>query len=239
MNEISRRIAELLGQRRCRLPLVRKEIERWRRTDDAIEKLEAVVHDLRRHAGTPLEIKQGLAGLQTEDLRKGISQAIDELRVVEARYARGTVNIGVSGRARVGKSTMLQSISGLTDQQIPTGKGLPVTAVRSRIFHSSSHQRATLLLHSFDTFRDEILQPYHDELGLPGAPIDVETFQRSTYPVEAELPAATRRAQQRVDAPPRSRDAAGAVVIRERSYRWLTHRRLERAASVRGVSNER
>ena len=50
--------------------------------------------------------------------------------------ARDTVNVGVSGQARVGKSTLLQSVSGLGDDQIPTGQALPVTAVRSRIFHS-------------------------------------------------------------------------------------------------------
>lgn len=187
VEDIAPGISNILEKRRTHLPQVQGEIERWRRVDSDVERLEVVVRELHDHARTPLEVKQALAGFQMEDVRKGIAAALDQLRVLEARYARGTINIGVSGRARVGKSTMLQSVSGLTDQQIPTGQGLPVTAVRSRIFHSSNHQRATLLLHSFDTFRDDVLRPYHDELGLPGIPVSVEEFRLWSYPSDEEL----------------------------------------------------
>ena len=88
--------------------------------------------------------------------------------MLEARLARDTVNIGVSGQARVGKSTLLQSVSGLGDDQIPTGQALPVTAVRSRIFHTPDLRRATLRLHSFDTFVADVLAPYHAELDSRG-----------------------------------------------------------------------
>ena len=71
----------------------------------------------------------------------------------------------------MGKSTLLQTIAGLTDEQIPTGEGIPVTAVRCRLRHSTTHKRATLTLHSFESFRDEILRPYHQELGLVSYPI--------------------------------------------------------------------
>ena len=54
----------------------------------------------------------------------------------------------MSGEARVGKSKTLQKFSGLTDTQIPTGKGLPVTAVRSEIFNSADE-------HAEVTFRDQ------------------------------------------------------------------------------------
>ncbi len=185
MNDIQGRIAALLERRRARLPLVQKEVERWKLLDQEIGILDAVVDELRAHQRTPTEVKQGLASFQTEEIRKGIASAIELLRVLEARYARGTINIGVSGRARVGKSTLLQSMSGLTDEQIPTGSGLPVTAVRSRIFHSTAHQRATLSLHTFATFRDEILRPYHDELGLPSPAVSPPEFQSWKYPASA------------------------------------------------------
>lgn len=188
MTDIQGRIAALLERRRVRLPTIAGEVERWKRLDQEIGVLEAAVDELRAHPRTPAEVKHGLAGFQTEEVRKGIASAIELLRVLEARYARGTINIGVSGRARVGKSTLLQSMSGLTDEQIPTGSGLPVTAVRSRIFHSMAHQRATLSLHTFSTFRDEILRPYHDELGLQSPPSSPRDFQSWKYPSsEAEL----------------------------------------------------
>jgi hypothetical protein len=182
MTDVAARIAEILDRRRTRLPLVQEEITRWRQRDDEIEKLGIVVQEMRTHARTSAELKESLAGFQVQDLRKGIAEILELLTVVEARYARGTINIGVSGQARVGKSTLLQAVSGLDERQIPTGSGLPVTAVRSRIFHSDAHRRATLLLHSFDTFRDDVLRPYHDELGLVGIPSTVEEFRTWPYP---------------------------------------------------------
>lgn len=186
--DIQPQIASLLERRRNRLPLVQKEVERWKQLDQDIAVLNAVVDELRKHPRTPLEVKQSLAGFQTEEVRKDIAAAIGLLCVLETRYARATINIGVSGRARVGKSTLLQSMSGLKDEQIPTGSGIPVTAVRSRIFHSTAHQRATLALHTFATFRDEILRPYHDELGLPSLPLSINEFRSWKYPFNvAEL----------------------------------------------------
>lgn len=186
--DIQAQIASLLARRRTRLPVVQREVERWESLGGEIGVLNAVVDELRNHPRTPAEVRQGLTGFQAEEIRRDIAKVIELLRVLEARYARGTINIGVSGRARVGKSTLLQSMSGLADEQIPTGSGLPVTAVRSRIFHSTTHQRATLSLHTFDTFREEILLPYHDELGLQSPPTSVCEFQSFKYPAsEAEL----------------------------------------------------
>ncbi|RPF29036.1 hypothetical protein EDD32_3590 [Georgenia muralis] len=68
------------------------------------------------------------------------------------------MNIGVSGEARVGKSTTLQKFSGLTDTQIPTGKGLPVTAVRSEIVNSAD-ERAEVTFRDQKTFVAEYIHP--------------------------------------------------------------------------------
>jgi hypothetical protein len=182
MMDIQAQIGSLLERRRARLPAVQKEVDRWETLVHEIGVLNAVVDELRNHPRTPAEVKQGLDGFQTEEVRRDIAKAIELLHVLEARYARSTINIGVSGRARVGKSTLLQSMSGLTDEQIPTGVGLPVTAVRSRILHSTAHQRATLSLHTFATFRDEVLRPYHDELGLQAPPSSVSDFTQLKYP---------------------------------------------------------
>jgi hypothetical protein len=190
MTDVAISIAEILKQRRMALPLVKEEIVGWQQRDAWIANLDAAVRHLREHATTKSELKQTLAGFDVQDLRKDIGRVLSLLSVVEARYERGTINIGVSGRARVGKSQLLQTISGLDENQIPTGSGLPVTAVRSRIFHSGTHERATLVLHSFDTFLADVLRPYHDELGLAGAPNTVDEFQAWSYPENvAGLPA--------------------------------------------------
>ena len=179
---VSVRIRRVLADRRRRLPQVRAEIEWWLRVDDQLAGLAAAVRELAGHRGTPAELRDALTGFRVEEARGGVADAVRLLRVLEARFSRTTINIGVSGQARVGKSTLLQSISGLDDGQIPTGKGLPVTAVRSRIFHSPQRQRATLRLHTFDTFVADVLAPHHAQLGLPGLPTSAKEFAVWDYP---------------------------------------------------------
>ncbi len=183
MSDTQKKIAGILEQRRIQLPLVQQEISRWMQLDHEVAALKSSLLP----SSAQQDIVQALADFRSEDIRKEIAQAIELLRVLEARYSRKTINIGVSGRARVGKSTLLQTISGLEDEQIPTGSGIPVTAVRSQIFHSTTHQRATLTLHTFDTFLNEVLRPYHTELGLP-PPISATEFRSYKYPnSESEL----------------------------------------------------
>ena len=181
------RIARILADRRRLLPGVRAEVERWRTADEQLAALAAAVEALRTHATTPTELREALA-LPFADAREGAAEAVRLLRVLEARLARDTVNIGVSGQARVGKSTLLQSVSGLGDDQIPTGQALPVTAVRSRIFHTPDLRRATLRLHSFDTFVADVLAPYHAELDIAGLPASPDEFRRWAYPKPSQPP---------------------------------------------------
>ncbi len=88
------------------------------------------------------------ATTEIDRLRESQRSRVGALEALRTRFERDTVNIGVSGEARVGKSTTLQQFSGLSDTQIPTGKGLPVTAVRSMIFNSPDK-------HAEITFRDQ------------------------------------------------------------------------------------
>lgn len=180
--DVQERIAAILEKRRARLPEVQNLIQQWERIDQELVALTSAVGDLCSHPRTPAEVRQIMETVSTDRARTGIVQAVELLRLLEARFSRGTINIGVSGRARVGKSTLLQSVSGLNDEQIPTGSGLPVTAVRSRIFHSSAYARAKLALHTFATFRKEVLEPYHNELGLAGIPATIAEFRNYSYP---------------------------------------------------------
>ncbi len=178
------RIARILDDRRRLLPTIRAEVARWQAVDERLAALGAAVETLRTHTTTPAELRDALA-LPFAEAREGAAEAVRLLRVLEARFARDTVNIGVSGQARVGKSTLLQSVSGLGDDQIPTGQALPVTAVRSRIFHAPDLRRATLRLHTFDTFVAEVVAPYHAELDIAGLPGTPEEYRAWVYPEPA------------------------------------------------------
>jgi hypothetical protein len=182
MELVGQRIDGILEARRLRLPQVREEIVRWRRVHQQLTDLSSALEELRDHATTPPELRERLRAVRAADAAREVEAVVELFRVVENRFQRETVNVGVSGQARVGKSTLLQSISGLTNEQIPTGRGLPVTAVRSRIYHSTVHERATLHHHSPDTFLAAVIAPYHAELGLAGVPASLEQFAAWPYP---------------------------------------------------------
>lgn len=190
---VERKIAEILKIRHNKLPRIEADIAQWEQLKQRLVALEGAVNTLRQHEKTDTETKEALLSLRFNPIDEAISTNLANLSLLKARFARTTLNIGVSGRARVGKSTLLQSIAGLTDEQIPTGRTVPVTAVRSRIFHSKQ-SRATLVLHSYESFRRDILQPFHDALDLHEAPQSLAQFSSYAYPrTVADLSAAKQQ----------------------------------------------
>lgn len=163
------------------MPLVERQIERWSELDQHLGQVNSTLDELVSSPTTTAELADHARAFKQRDLRGKVAQSLGALNILRTRLSRPTVNIGVSGQARVGKSTLLQTIAGLTDEQVPTGEGIPVTAVRSRIFHSTVHERATLQLHSYESFREEVLAPYHRALGLGLPAATLDSFRRYDY----------------------------------------------------------
>ncbi|MDR1464342.1 MAG: hypothetical protein LBJ11_03460 [Oscillospiraceae bacterium] len=111
-------------------------------------------------------------------------------RLTEARklFLRETVNVGVSGQARVGKSTLLQKISGLGDDQIPAGaEGVPMTAVHSRIYCSAEGESgfAIVRLRDKSSFLNDYIYPHWKCVSTLGAkPATLESFISFNLPPE-------------------------------------------------------
>jgi hypothetical protein len=180
--EIQSRINALLRARAAQVPAVRAEVERWISLQGELDHLTNALDELRNHPKTPDEARPGLVMVEAAEFRQAAAQLVEQYRVTEARFLRPTINIGVSGVARVGKSTLLQSLTGLGESQIPTGSGIPVTAVRSRIYHSPVLRRAVLRLHTEQSFLDEVIAPFHVLLGLTARPASIDEFRRWSYP---------------------------------------------------------
>jgi len=108
--------------------------------------------------------------LQTEK----VAQAIEQLKV---RFSRDTLNIGVIGRARQGKSRLLQSITGLSGQEIPDGKRQHCTGVRSFICHRENMGTyADVYYYTQQEFINNVIRPYFMELDLGSPPSSVDQF---------------------------------------------------------------
>jgi hypothetical protein len=177
---IAEQVDLVLDARRARLPQVRENWERLEMLDRSLAALQETLSALGRDPRAPGELRAVVAGADLASCRDEVGAAIQEAARVHARFGRPTVNLGVSGQARVGKSTLLQALSGLDDGAIPTGTGNPVTAVRSRIV-SGSERVARLGMHTWASFRDEVLEAYHADLGLAPAPATLAEFRSFNY----------------------------------------------------------
>lgn len=176
---ISVRLDQIIQERQRLLPTVRALIAAWEDIGQKIDDLDSSLVDLTTLAPDDLSVLS--RQFRSHELGSLVAENLRRLKILEARFGRQSINLGVSGQARVGKSTLLQAISGLSDDQVPTGMGHPVTAVRSQIYHSDQHARGLLTLHTFTSFRDEVLSAYHQALGLTEMPKTLAEFERWDY----------------------------------------------------------
>lgn len=147
--DIRSKVDAIIGQRRLLLPEVEREsraVVTRAETLRGLIALLAELHDAEKDVQSRSRIEELSSSLA--QLVTGLESRVNILATVQRRFARDSVIIGVSGEARVGKSTTLQKFGGLTDTQVPTGDGLPVTAVRSEIVNSSDEYAEV-------TFRDQ------------------------------------------------------------------------------------
>ncbi len=167
-------IEQILQKRKTNLPEIESD-------EKCISEMQKKLKDIEHLVETSedKEIKKSLPSIESA-LRK-LEVALEKVRNVKKRFNRDTVNIGVSGEARVGKSTVLQQLSGLNDEQIPTGSGQPVTACRSRIFNQPQDEPAFAVIQFFT--KPEFLEKRVRTLleNLPYQINSVEDFQYADF----------------------------------------------------------
>ncbi|MGQ4650261.1 hypothetical protein [Lyngbya aestuarii] len=114
-------------------------------------------------------------------------EALGKLRV---RLARNTLNLGVVGRARQGKSRLLQSLTGLTAAEIPDGDRQHCTGVRSTIHHNPSVETyGEVWFYSERSFLEQVISPYYEKLRLGAKPITLTEFASQPLPsLPSDLP---------------------------------------------------
>ncbi|MEQ8467687.1 dynamin family protein [Coleofasciculus sp. E1-EBD-02] len=79
------------------------------------------------------EIREQFNTIHLSYLLQQLQVESEHLNSLQKRFSRPTLNIGVVGLMGQGKSTLLKTLSGLTDNEIPALEGGACTAVRSTI----------------------------------------------------------------------------------------------------------
>ncbi|MFY1634748.1 hypothetical protein ACN27F_15970 [Solwaraspora sp. WMMB335] len=196
--DIQSRIVEVLDGRRSQQPFVDELALTWAAMIDAFDRLRHVLVDFdktvaanpnvpgvtRFHdAVAALVGRDGATRSSRADLLRGqIDAASRQLAAARTRIHRSTVNIGVIGGTKAGKSTFLRTVTNLPDSVIPTTRFNPTTAAASRIYHTTGSPGATLFLHTWQSFREHYLAPLHESAELGPAPTTAEEFRQYYYP---------------------------------------------------------
>ncbi|PHJ67001.1 hypothetical protein VF14_23405 [Nostoc linckia z18] len=175
-------IISIIEQRR---PLVNK-IER---VESNLRSLSLALHHLQEHREQLLSkideeaVITKLHNLNFSGLQTKIEAELIALNKLKTRFNRNTLNIGVIGRARQGKSRLLQSLTGLTSAEIPDGDRQHCTGVRSTIHHNSNFATyGEVWFHTERSFLDEVIAPYYEKLRLGLKPITLEAFANHPLP---------------------------------------------------------
>jgi hypothetical protein len=189
---IASRLTEILEKRK---PFV----QRLTGVEDHLKTLHSILLELEQHRQKLIklpdsaEIAGNLQEINFPGLLKRVEFQTNKLAQLRKRFDRGTLNIGVVGLMRQGKSTLLKSLSGLSDDEIPAREGGACTAVRSTVYHQNGSTYARVTFHDEDSFLKEVIGSYYEELGLEPKPSSLDDFASKPLP---ELPsdAATKQA---------------------------------------------
>jgi hypothetical protein len=183
------RIASIIEKRR---PLVEKiaEVEaNLKSVESALRQLDDRRNHLMPRVDYPYTSGR-LKAIALSTLQNSIAAELETLGKLKARFSRNTLNIGVVGRARQGKSRLLQSLTGLTAAEIPDGNRQHCTGVRSLISHEPYVDTyGEVCFHSDTSFLDEVISPYYEKLRLGDKPITLEDFATKPLPpMASDLP---------------------------------------------------
>ena len=197
MNELEERIGQALADRAEQRPFVEQLTETWEKLtahyqelidsvqvlDTALSATTAPVRDRLVVDGVVGVLRRPPGGgeAESERLTKKLGDVRAQLETLLGRVRRETVNIGVIGVTKAGKSTLLRTITELPETVIPTTRFRPTTAAASRIYHTPGAPSAVLDLHTWESFRDSYLAALHREAGLTDVPTTPEEFSRHRY----------------------------------------------------------
>lgn len=199
-SDIRASIAAALDRRRAQREPIRRLAAAWLALTQSVEAVVATLGDTGARFGAlrqptaeqamvAREIEAEPGAAEISDLRQAIAALTPDLVAIRNRIDRDTVNIGVIGRAKAGKSTLLRTITDLGEEAIPSTELNPTTAARSRILHTPGRADAEITLLTWDELRDGYLAPLHRDAGVEGpVPQTPDEFAGYHYADLQQLP---------------------------------------------------
>lgn len=157
----SQQISAIVEQRRPRVRQLEQVEQNLQKLAETLENLEEQRQVILETLSDPAIAAQ-LQLIELSAFRQKIREEQAALARLKTRFGRATLNIGVVGLARQGKSRLLQTISGLSATEIPDGDGSHCTGVRSLICHAPQVESfAEISFYSEKEFLHDVIAPYY------------------------------------------------------------------------------
>ena len=180
-------ISEIIRKRKTTANIPKKSVDYFKCLELKISKLKDLQESILK---LPTTTSMGVQQLYQINFQIILNRIVQERKVWETlrqRLNRDTINIGVVGLARQGKSTFLQNVAGLTNEQdqeiIPSSDRLPCTTVQSNIYHHEGDTYAKVYFYSESSFIEQIITPYYRELGFKNIPKNLNQFADLPFPL--------------------------------------------------------
>lgn len=175
MSSLQEQINQILAARKERLSSVVKEKDFWNSVSENFSKFSDAVQaaESKNPCLSGLTTKVRASAQTANDMLKKFSQLTD-------RFNRDDICIGIGGAARMGKSTFLQAVTGLGDDQIPTSDKFFTTAGRSLIVNATEAV-AIADMHTERSFLEKVIAPMCREIGIQ-APASLDELKRLELP---------------------------------------------------------
>lgn len=159
MSQIKQQIEQIIAKRKSsRLPLIESKIAFIESLLQRVNSLDTLIKEIK----TQCEIKKGpyysilasdpgmeirLQNVSTDDTRAAITELQKELARLKTRFSRKSISLQVFGMAGSGKSTFIQSVTGLDNDVVLASEGGHCTGVSSFIYNSD-HFEARVYLYT-------------------------------------------------------------------------------------------
>lgn len=166
---INQKIQNIVELRAKHLPKIEEELDRLSKIEEELKQLESLRSDVQREMnegkGTYFsmlnenpKMHQAFSKVNTDEVRRTLSQQKKNLENLKKRFSRETVCIAMIGYERQGKSRFLQAISGLGNKVIPAYSGTSCTGAVSVIHNIEGPFRTEITYYSLEEFLEIVRQ---------------------------------------------------------------------------------
>lgn len=165
-------IANILKSRKVKSVKIRERLCMVKKISNALSNFKGISSHVRKIIEDPETCSRfDELDKHVSEVEEKVNGLENELTNLEKRTERNTLNIGVVGRPRMGKSTFLQSLTGLDNKVIPSGNVDYVTGACSHIRHDDSKNdgdaHAVITPYTKQEFLEHVITPFTESLGMP------------------------------------------------------------------------